>query len=450
MALDDATTLDKHQLAGDAPATRLDINRLDVANRDITAKAAGSDTTAGPASTAVAGPPAADPLADPTVTAVAPLRVPAAPRPARTPAPEPAEPPAPILGSAALTLITIGAVTALMVAANVVTVPWTRHVFDRPEQLIAVGMAVGATVGIAAVLSALNKAANGVILAAATAIGIAAVTVLLVSGIGAVRTAAADPHGPALASPLAATNAGNGRTGAGNPAGNPTSPLQLTGTASPSVVTRSVPPASTPAPTTSTSKAPTAANQYLAAHGRLVLDDRPTANSPAWNGDPAGTGSCQPKADGMHVLTAAAGAVHGCLSATTVGDATVEASMALGSAPAGGVLLRHSGKGSWYAAGVDRSGRAFLTPYTAGAAGADLVSAPVARFDPKAAHLVAVTAVGSALTLYVDGRRIGAASSAGYRSGPVGGFTATVPTASDASATATVGVVLQRLRVWTA
>jgi hypothetical protein len=404
----------------------------------------------------VGGPPARQAAAEPAsadVTSIAPIV--AATRPT-APKPKP-EPYTPVFGSITLTATTIGAITALLVAANVVTLPWTRHVFDHAEQLLAIGMTVAVSVIVATVLSLLRKASNGVVLASATAVGITATTVLLISGVEVIRARAASyqpPHAPTR--PQSATHPGSGRTGAWNDAGGTTLPGRPTGGTTVAAPNRGTTqpqpagPATTPpiVPPNTTTKVP---NPYLPAHDRVLLDVRPSATGPAWSDDDPVTGSCRPQSDGMRVTTNAARR-HACLAtdkvADRITDATAEISVTLGTAASAGLVLRQSGKGSWYAAGVDRAGHAWLAAVAAGAVGPSLISGQVTGFDLRAAHLVAVVVVGSTLTLHVDGQAIGSTSSAAYRSGAFGGFASAVSDTVGDTATGAVSTV-GRLRVWT-
>ena len=174
-----------------------------------------------------------------------------------------------------------------------------------------------------------------------------------------------------------------------------------------------------PAPTRTATTGPPS-NPYLPRHGRLVLDDRNAGDWAQWRNYRPENGTCEYASNGYHV--AANDHYHECYREFTVREFTYEVEFSFGTAKVAGIFFRQSGDGKWYWARVARSGNVVIG---VGANGSDqhLFAGSVPEPDPNRWHRLAVTGVGSRLTVYVDGERVGAVSDGTYTEGPIGVFT---------------------------
>ncbi|MFC8849153.1 MULTISPECIES: family 16 glycoside hydrolase [unclassified Micromonospora] len=209
----------------------------------------------------------------------------------------------------------------------------------------------------------------------------------------------------------------------------PASPHAPSTTPTPSPTQRRTPspsPSRSPSPSPSPSPTPSNApkNPYLPAHDRIVLDDPMTKNSGHWRNKSENTGTCTFAADGYHVASSGGNKYHECYGTKSVRDFTYEVEFSFGTARAAGLFFRQDGPGSWYWTEIGRSGTVWLSKGVDGvSADPDLFVGQVPAPDPDEWHTLAVTGVGTKLTVYVDGHRVGSITDRQFDSGPIGVFT---------------------------
>jgi len=177
-------------------------------------------------------------------------------------------------------------------------------------------------------------------------------------------------------------------------------------------------PTATPAP----SGALPDGNPYPPGHQTRVLDEPMIAENGRWSNFRPDNGTCRFAEDGLHV--GANNYYHECYGTTSVQDFTYEVEFSFGTAKVAGIFFRQSGDGSWYWAMVGRSGKVWLSKGVNGApVEPDLFTGSVAPLDPGQRHRLAVTGVGSQLTVYVDGERVGTVTDRQFTEGRIGVYT---------------------------
>ncbi|WP_212832373.1 family 16 glycoside hydrolase [Catellatospora sp. TT07R-123] len=177
------------------------------------------------------------------------------------------------------------------------------------------------------------------------------------------------------------------------------------------------------------------------------MNDALTSDSGIWsNGDP-NSGTCVFDGKGLHAK--ATNYYHQCHSSTSASDFTYEVEFEFGTARVAGLLFRCNGGGTGYYVEVGRSGHIWLNYGIDGKnhGPEDLLDVNVPEPDVKAAHKLAVTAVGDVLTVYFDGKKLKSVTDKTLTSGTVSVLTDGGAAPSGASG---VGeTVFRNARLWT-
>ncbi|MBN1173973.1 MAG: DUF1080 domain-containing protein, partial [Micromonosporaceae bacterium] len=202
-------------------------------------------------------------------------------------------------------------------------------------------------------------------------------------------------------------------------------------------------------PPVSASRSAPAANPYLPSQPTLIFSDPLTASSPAWAAEDGTSSLCRIDDRGLHVIAGPEEPRPGCRTAVEVSDATVEIEFSFTGARQAGLVFHRSGTEAGYTVGVTRDGTISLAAVVGNLPGPDLIP-PRARpaFDPAGWHRLAITIVGTTMTLYLDDEPVGVASG-DLRGGGVIGVVidrGQVPGDQPAPAECT----FRNLRVWTA
>jgi hypothetical protein len=320
--------------------------------------------------------------------------------------------------------VTTIATIVLLGAGRVLPLPALSSTMDSGHRFVVIGMTVGAAVGTAAIAGYRRKVPDVTILSMSAVIAIAA-TVALVGTATWPRRSTSLPMTPTstATTPAVAPN-DHDRSHGWNDANQTTEPAgrgKRTGSDQATAAGRAgqVAAPADPAPKDDPS---TASTTQVYGAGTPILSDALNETSAPWKPEPDASGSCVLDGAGLHVASVAGHPRHECVAAPTITNGTVEISFLFATAQIAGLLVRRADNGGTYSVAVTRAGQVSLTaPSTAGGATtAPVGSAPGFKVDGS--HVIAVTAAGQTLTIYLDHAKIGSAPVTGFPGGRIGVF----------------------------